>query len=490
MHTLRVLFALGPIAVAFLRDRRRWIRWGTPLRRTPEDHLRRARSLVSTIVRLGPTFVKMAQVFASRADIIPEPYLGELGTLVDQVPPMPYAAVARTIEASYGRGVDAVFDNFERVPVAAASLGQVHRARFKGQVVAVKVLRPHVEKAVTADLRAARQILGWVERWWDHPHFKRIRVVLAEFEVRITEEMDFRLEGEYATEIGKNFEGNRLVIIPKVVHELTRQRVLVLEFVEGTRIDRLDAKRVDVKAIVQTLVEVYVQMMYVDGLFHADPHPGNLMVAPDGRIVLVDFGAVVRVAIETRRTMVRTVMAAVRRDPTGVAKGFWELGLIIPGTDPATVQWLAELLITHAYSRTTTQERLEKLLADRVMKTLFDFPIVLPQHLVYFARTAALIEGIGTRYDPYFQSIPAVSPVFLRMRTRILRSLGETATPSVAEVATVAGYALGRAARWVVERLPTRFVPESWAPRAPVRPIASPPRTPAALSGSSATHTA
>ena len=480
MHTLRVLFALGPIAISFLRDRRRWIWWGTPRKRSPAQHARRAKRLVSTIVRLGPTFVKMAQVFAARADIIPEPYLGELGTLVDQVPPMPYDDVARTIEASYGRGVDAVFTDFERVPVAAASLGQVHRARYNHEVVAVKVLRPRVEQAVTADLRSARRILGWVEHWWDHPHLKRIRVVLAEFEVRIAEEMDFRLEGEYATEIGANFKGNRLVIIPKVVHELTRQRVLVLEFVEGTRIDRLDRTRVDVKAIVQTLVELYVQMMYVDGLFHADPHPGNLMVAPDGRIVLVDFGAVVRVPIETRRTMVRTVMAAVRRDPTAVAQGFWDLGLIIPGTERATVQWLAELLITHAYARTTTQERIEQLLADRVMKTLFDFPIVLPQHLVYFGRTAALIEGIGTRYDPYFQSIPAVSPVFLRMRTRILRSLGEAATPSVAEVATVTGYALGRAARWVVERLPAQLVPESWAPRAPVMPAAPVAR---ALSG-------
>ena len=471
MHTLRVLFALGPYAVSFLRDRKRWIWWGAPMPRTPEIHARRARRLVEAIIHLGPTFVKMAQVFAARADLIPEPYLSELGKLIDQVPPLSFDTVAAIIAESFhgdephsahavtgsavspAARVDEIFDAFERAPVAAASLGQVHRARYKGEVVAVKVLRPGVENAVTADLFAARRILSWVERYWHHPHVKRVRVVLDEFELRIAEEMDFRLEAEHAIEIAGNFAGNRDVIVPRIVSELTRQRVLVMEFVEGTRIDRLDPERVNVPHIVATLVELYVQMMLVDGLFHADPHPGNLMVADDGRIVLLDFGMVVRVPLETRRSLMRTSIAAIKRDPAAVAAGFVALGLIIPGTPPETVRWLAQLLIENAYSRTTTRERIDALLADRVMKTLFDFPIVLPQHLVYFGRTAALIEGVGTRYDPYFQAIPVASPVILRMRSRILRSLGEPATPSVAEVATVTGYALGKAARWVVDLL-------------------------------------
>lgn len=462
MHTIRVLFALGPYAASFLRDRRRWIWWGAPIPRSPEIHARRARRLVEAIINLGPTFVKMAQVFAARADLIPEPYISELGKLIDQVPPLSFETVAGIIAESYpgtsqgmhhtgAARVDEVFDAFERVPVAAASLGQVHRARLKGETVAVKVLRPGVEAAVKADLIAARRILSWVERYWQHPHVKRVRVVLDEFELRIAEEMDFRLEAEHAMEIGANFAGNDRVIVPKIVHELTRQRVLVMEFVEGTRIDRLDPTRVDVPRVVATLVELYVQMMLVDGLFHADPHPGNLMVADDGRIVLLDFGMVVRVPLETRRSLMRTSIAAIKRDPDAVAAGFVSLGLIIPGTPPETVRWLAELLIANAYSRTTTKERIDAMLADRVMKTLFDFPIVLPQHLVYFGRTAALIEGVGTRYDPYFQAIPVASPVILRMRSRILRSLGEPATPSVAEVATVAGYAIGKAARWIVD---------------------------------------
>ena len=425
--------------------------------RTETDHARRARRLVETIIALGPTFVKMAQVFAARADLIAEPYISELGKLIDAVPALPFATVERIIAGSYnGKGVDALFEDFERVPVAAASLGQVHRARYRGETVAVKVLRPGVERAVRSDLAAARRILGWVERWWDHPHVPRVRVVLDEFELRIGEEMDFRLEAEHGMEIGANFAGNPNVIVPRVLFELTRQRVLVMEFVEGTRIDRLDVARVDVPRVVATLVELYVQMMLVDGLFHADPHPGNLLLAPDGRVVLLDFGMVVRVTLETRRALMRTCIAAIRRDAEGTAAGFREMGLILPGTDPATVRWLAELLITNAYSRSTTRERIDALLADRVMRTLFDFPIVLPQHLVYFGRTAALIEGIGTRYDPYFQPIPVASPVILRLRSRILRSMGEPATPSVGEVVSVVGNALGRLARWVDDLVSSR----------------------------------
>ncbi len=451
MRTLQIILALGPYVASFFRDRRRWLWWGRPVSRSPQYHARRARGLVASITALGPTFVKLAQVFASRADLIPEPYLGELGTLVDAVPPFPVEEVERIVAEAYGRPVGQVFETFNRVPVAAASLGQVHRATHHGRDVAVKILRPGIERIIERDLASARRILGWVNDRWNHSHVRGLLAVVEEFSARIHEELDFRLEAEFAEEIGRNFAGNRNVIIPGVVHELTRQRVLVLDFMDGARIDKLDPATVNVKFLVQTLVEVYVQMMLVDGLFHADPHPGNLMVAPDGRLVLLDFGMVVRVEQATRGVLTRTVLAAIRRDPKGVADGFHGLGLIVPGTDDDTVQRLAQLLIVNAFSKTTTKERIDALLADRVMKTLYDFPIQLPRDMVYFARTAALIEGVGTRYDPYFQAIPIASPVVMRMRTRILRSVGEAARPTPEELATVAGYALGTVARWVVD---------------------------------------
>jgi predicted unusual protein kinase regulating ubiquinone biosynthesis (AarF/ABC1/UbiB family) len=271
--------------------------------------------------------------------------------------------------------------------------------------------------------------------------------LVEEFAARIGEEMDFRLEAEYATEARANFAGNARVVIPEVMHELTRQRVLVLQFIEGTRVDRLVPGGVDAGRLAGMVIEVYVQMMLVDGLFHADPHPGNLMVSPDGRLVLLDFGMMVRVPPELRLTLIRTVFASIRRDAKAVAKGFYALGLIAPGADPAEIDRLSEVLVQMASARTTTQQRIDTMLADRVMQSLYDFPVILPRDLVYFARTAALIEGVGTRYDPYFNAIEIGTPVVMRMRSRILRSLGEEVEPSVEELASVAGFAAGRAWR-------------------------------------------
>lgn len=450
MHTLRILLALGPFVGSLLRDQRRWLWWGAPLTRTPAFHARRASALIAKIAELGPTFVKLAQVFAARADLIPEPYLSALGTLTDQVPPVSWEAIDAELRAAYHEAPDTVFERIDRTPIAAASLGQVHRAQWRGRDVAVKVLRPGVEHTVARDLTSARAITAWAARRWPVPHVLGFQSLVEEFAARIGEEMDFRLEGEYATEVRANFRGNPRVVIPEIMHEMTRQRVIVLEFIVGQRVDRLQG-RVDAGRLAGLVMEVYVQMMLVDGLFHADPHAGNLLFTTDGRLVLLDFGMMVRVPTATRLALIRTVFASIRRDARGVSDGFTALGLVVPGADPAEILRLAEVLVELSVTRTTTQQRLETMLADTVMASLYDFPVILPRDLVYFARTAALIEGIGTRYDPYFNAIQVGTPLVMRMRSRILRSLGEEAKPSIEEYAAIAGFAVGRAWRAVRE---------------------------------------
>jgi predicted unusual protein kinase regulating ubiquinone biosynthesis (AarF/ABC1/UbiB family) len=433
MRTLYVLSRVLPFILSFRRDVRRWIVIGRPAKRSATFHARRAERLVATIAKLGPSFIKIAQVFAGRADLLPEPYVTAISTLTDRVPPVSVDQIERVIEEEYGRPVNALFTDWSRIPLASASLGQVHRARYLGVDVVVKVLRPNIEHTVAADVKASALILGWAERFFPNPHVLGLRAILGEFARRIGDEMDFRKEGEYAERIRSNFAFNPKVAVPIVFAEMTRRRALVLEYMPGTRIDALApliaSGKVDTGYLVRTVMELYVQMMLVDGFFHADPHPGNLLWGDDGRVVLLDFGLVVDVPRSTRLALVRTVFAAIKKDANAVVDGFYALGVVQEGVDRHVIVRLVETLLGVAFERTTTQERIEfverELLADQVLETLYDFPVILPPDMVYFARTAALIEGLGVRYDTRFNALLVVAPIAMKMRRVIMSSLGE-----------------------------------------------------------------
>lgn len=447
-----ILGRLVPLVFSFRRDRRRWICWGGPVPRTPSFHERRARRMVHEIAVLGPAFVKLAQIFATRADLVREPYLTALGTLTDRVPPVPWTQIRAALQQAWHADPDTIVDRLDPTPLAAGSLGQVHRARYQGRDVVVKVLRPNVEAVVVRDVRLARAIVSAVYARFPHHHVLGFRVVLDEFDLHVREEMDFEREAMQCMRMRERFSDEPRLRIPRVETALTRRDVLVLEFMEGTRIDALDTQiangLVSPRALVETLIEIYARMMLRDGVFHADPHPGNLLVDAQGRIVLLDFGMVIDVSVPVRKALFDTIIAAIRRDPDATADGFYTLGMVAPGTSHDAMRELVRVLLDIAHQDTAMEDR-ARAIADRVMRELFNWPIVLPGELVYFARTAALIEGIGARYDRNFNSIKVASPVVLKLRRELLAVfLGDEGTrePIITFAATLGALAGGATA--------------------------------------------
>jgi predicted unusual protein kinase regulating ubiquinone biosynthesis (AarF/ABC1/UbiB family) len=435
MRLLIIAWRLGPIVVSFRRDVARWLWFGAPLPRTPEFHQKRAERIARQLAALGPTFIKMAQLLGARTDVIPEPYVGSLASLMDRVPATPWPIMARVIQRAYGRPATQVFDAIAEVPMASASLGQVYEGRMNGRKVAIKVMRPGVERLIGADCAASRRLLTVVERLFRGNRrvlraVRQFRVILEEFAFRVRDEIDYRLEAANAVEVGENFADTPGIQVPEILLPLVRQRVLVMEFMEGDALDALDARvaagTLDVTQIVPRLIEAYTSMMMIDGLFHADPHPKNLLIAPNGDLVLLDFGMVVRVSRALRRALLDTIMAAIRKDVDGLIAGFDALGLRAPEASREDLRPVVALLLESASRYATTQERMD-LLSDEVMARLYDVPpISVPSTMVYFARTASLIEGLAARYDPRFNPIAVASPVILRLHPAIIAALGRT----------------------------------------------------------------
>ncbi len=439
---IRVLMSLTPLVVGFLRDRKRWIIVGAPARRTERHHQRRAQKLVARVAKLGPAFIKLGQLMSARADIFPEPYLTAIGTLQDQAPPDPTDQIIAVIEREMGRPVDEVFDEFNRQPAAAASLGQVHEAVVDGRQVVVKVLRPGVEEVVALDLDIGLTLLFWLNVLFPNHHIQALTNVVREFSHRVREEMDFHKESENIERFQRYFGDDPTVRAPEVLDEYTRRRVLVMERCTGTKIDQLHdhfAKgRIELNQVMEHLTALYLRMMMVDGFLHADPHPGNLLVQDDGTIVVLDWGMVLDVPSWTRDYILDLALAIQRDDLDGMINGMYRLGMISPEVSRGEIREAAtEILGIMARVRVSNQDRIDEIVQE-IFDTFYTWPLMLPQELVYLFRTSVLLEGIGIGYDEKFDG--------LGLLKRVVRDLrGEIVKTSVRQPVAVAKDLLGEA---------------------------------------------
>jgi predicted unusual protein kinase regulating ubiquinone biosynthesis (AarF/ABC1/UbiB family) len=412
-RAVRILVAAAPFVWAIARDLHTFVLFGPPRRLPEKVHRRRAARLTRAIARLGPTFIKLTQVVATRADLVPPVYLAALATLHDEVPPERRQAIAARLGEAYGRTPEEVFESFDWQPLAAASVAQVHRARYQGEEVIVKVLRPGIRRMVEQDLAILRRLFRLLDHVVWHPHLESLQTVVGEFSQTIFEEMDMEHEAENIARFQAIFAGRADVVIPEVVTSMTTAHVLVLHYCPGisiTRIAELEAQGHDVHGLLAKVIKLYVEQVMVHGVFHADPHPGNILVDPAGRIVLLDFGLVVEIREELRRDIILVILAAIRQDFDTLVATYHRLGLIRDEANTALLQRAARRMYAVLNREDLSSKRVQDI-ANEILSSFYDFPFQIPSELVYFFKTAAVVEGLGTAWKPNYNAVRDMMPV-------------------------------------------------------------------------------
>ncbi|MFB6112009.1 MAG: ABC1 kinase family protein [Halobacteriaceae archaeon] len=395
-----------PLLWGYARDRRRFLLFGRSRDVSAAVRRERARHLLNSLLTLGPTFIKLGQLLSTRPDVLPPEYIDVLTELQDRVPPADWDDAREVLEAEVGP-VEEAFDEFDTDPISGASLGQVYLAEYDEVRVAVKVRRPGVEELVEADLRVIKWSLPLLLRFVPEGQAFSLRNLADEFGKTIREEMDYEREARMLQEIRGNLSDRGGVVVPAVVHQRSGARVLTMEYVPGTKIsdvDALDALNINRSEVAERLQRVYLQMIVEDGVFHADPHPGNLAVQDDGTIVFYDFGMSGRVDDFIQEKIIDFYIAVARQDIDAILDALIEMGTLSPDADRATMAEVMELAIQDARGEDIEQYRVQQIV-DRVEDTIYEFPLRLPSNLALVLRVATVVEGVCVTLDPDFDFI-------------------------------------------------------------------------------------
>ena len=404
LHVAKILLKLLPVVLNFRRDRREWVkREGRNI--NEEKYRRHARKALKTFIELGPSYIKLGQWLSTRVDILPQPYLEVLSKLQDDVPPALFSKIKPIIEDELGK-IENAFEEFDPAPLSGASLGQVYLAKHAGgRKVIVKVSRPDIERVIEDDIYVLKKIMPLATRFIDPNLRFSAEGMLAQFIETVHEEMDYRIEARNLLTIKSNLADDPSVIIPDVFLERTTKHVLTMEYIPGIKVTdapSLDAKGIDREKLVVRVHRLFFKMLLRHNIFHADPHPGNISVADDGRLILYDFGMVGRLDSETRIRLIRLYLGLLDKDPERTVNVLIELGTLEPTVNRYVVERGIALSIQSMHGREV--DRMEvKALVDLANKTLSRFPFRLPKNLALYMRMASILEGIYYHHKVSFQ---------------------------------------------------------------------------------------
>lgn len=360
---------------------------------------RQAVKLRETAILLGGLWVKLGQFFSTRVDLLPREYTEELSKLQNEVPPEGTAGIVQVIESEFGKPLLQIFSSFEDQVTAAASLGQVHRAVLPtGELVAVKVLRPGIEDIVKGDLKTLQNILLVLELITDWGRRYDLAALYREFSSALLTELDYLQEGRNCEKLSANLPAEAPVKTPKIYWNYTRQRVLTMEYLEGFKITDLEhwPGLVPPKQVVAQLVESYLSQILEHGFFHADPHPGNILVLPDGKIGLIDFGMVGQVSTTDKRNLKNLLLAFATQNSPGMVKAFLDLGFLRPETDAVVVRRALDRILERVHDmplgKFTNEQWLE--IVQEFEDVVRAEPFQIPSAFIFLGRTLGTLFGL------------------------------------------------------------------------------------------------
>ncbi len=405
-----------------MSDRFNIPRWWRRRRDMPGDAMTNPRRLRRALEDLGPTFIKFGQILSTRSDIMPPRYLEELSFLQDKVPPVPWDQARQVVETELGAPVEDLFAQVDPVPIASASLAQVHVARLVGgEEVVVKIQRPNIEKTINLDLdiiydlaRTAQQRISLASRF-------EVADLAEEFASALRTELDFRREAWNADRLRKNFADEPHLYVPKIYWDYSTRKLLVMERIKGIKIDNLDGLKAagyDRRRLSAHAANFALKEILIDGFFHADPHPGNMLILPGEVIGVLDFGTVGRLDDQDRANLTRLFIAGVQLDVDGIVDQLQRMGVADYRVDRVGLQRDLKRILTRYYGLPIYEINAQEI-AKAVRPIMYEYKLNIPTNYYLLMKTVIMMQGVGLKLDPDFDIIEAAQPYIGKLFRRM-----------------------------------------------------------------------
>ena len=366
--------------------------------------------------QLGPTFVKLGQILSTRPDLIPKEFIEEFKKLQDQVPAFDFSLVEKQFEKEFGKKIDNLFIEFNKIPIAAASISQVHRAKLKdnknNKIVAVKIQRPNIHEIVKTDIAILLDLAKFIEKRSIYGQIYQPVEIIKEFKKTINKEMDFINEGYNIDKFYKNFKNNKTVKIPKVYWELTSNKILTMEYIDGVKIsevDNLKNSKFNKKIIASNGADMILKQIFEDGFFHGDPHPGNIFVMENNVIGLIDFGMVGRINKNMIENIADLLIAGIKNNAKKIVEILEKMNIIESDMDLKNIEIEIDNFIDKYYGMSLKKINMGKII-EEILEVMIRHKVKMPTDLVLLSKSLITVENIGRNLDPDFDMVAHTKP--------------------------------------------------------------------------------